>query len=74
MRHLHGDYIKGHKGKTREILQNGSVGKAIDNAKVLEQRYETEDKSIFSNIKDMNPYTSVYKLVEQFLIEVSGNL
>ncbi|WP_010245742.1 RloB family protein [Acetivibrio cellulolyticus] len=74
MRHLHGDYIKGHKGKTREIVQNGSIEKAIDNAKVLEQNYAIEGKSIFSNIKDMNPYTSVHKLVEQFMIEVSGDL
>ena len=31
--HLHDNYSKGHKGKTREIVQNGDIEKAIDNAK-----------------------------------------
>lgn len=70
--HLHTSYSKGHKGKTREIVQNGSVEKAIDSAKALEQRYANEGKSVFTSIKDMNPYTSVYKLIEQFMVEISG--
>lgn len=70
--HLHSSYFKGHKGKTREIVQNGDVGKAIDSAKALEQRYSNEGKSIFTSIKDMNPYTSVHKLIEQFMVEISG--
>lgn len=70
--HLHSTYTKGHKGKTREIVQNGSIEKAIDSAKTLEQRYANEGKSIFTSIKDMNPYTSVYKLIEQFMVEISG--
>lgn len=70
--HLHGSYSKGHKGKTREIVQNGSIEKAIDNAKALEQLYETQGKTVFANIKEMNPYTSVHKLIEQFMMEISG--
>lgn len=70
--HLRGSYSKGHRGKTREIMQNGSIEKAIDNAKALEQRYETQGKKVFANIKEMNPYTSVYKLVELFMVEISG--
>lgn len=69
--HLHDAYSKGHKGKTREIIQNGDVEKAIENAKVLEQKYRDGGKTIYSGIKEMNPYTSVYKLVEQFMIEIS---
>lgn len=69
--HLHGSYSKGHKGKTREIVQNGSIEKAIDNAKVLEQLYEVQGKTVFANIKEMNPYTSVHKLIEQFMVEIS---
>lgn len=69
--HLHSTYSKGHKGKTREIVQNGDIEKAIDNARILEKRYIAEGKSIFTNIKDMNPFTSVYKLIEQFMIEIS---
>lgn len=69
--HLHGTYSKGHKGKTREIVRNGNVEKAIDNARILERRYAVEGKSIFTDIKDMNPFTSVYKLIEQFMVEIS---
>ncbi len=69
--HLHGAYSKGHKGKTREIVQNGNIEKAIDNARALEKQYGAEGKSIFTNIKDMNPFTSVYKLIEQFMVEIS---
>lgn len=71
--HLHGTYSKGHKGKTREIIQNGNIVKAIDNARTLEQRYSDEGKSILSNIKDMNPFSNVYKLIEQFMVEISEN-
>lgn len=69
--YLHNTYSKGHKGKTREIVQNGNIEKAIDNAKALEKRYIAEGKSIFTSIKDMNPFTNVYKLVEQFMVEIS---
>ena len=69
--HLHGTYSKGHKGKTRELVRNGNVEKAIDNARILERRYAVEGKSIFTDIKDMNPFTSVYKLIEQFMVEIS---
>lgn len=69
--HLHGAYSKGHKGKTREIVQNGNIEKAIDNARALEKQYGAEGKSIFTSIKDMNPFTSVYKLIEQFMVEIS---
>ncbi len=70
--HLQSTYSKGHKGKTREILQNGDIEKAIDNAKTLELGYQTQGKSVLTAIKDMNPYTSVYKLIEQFMMEISG--
>ena len=69
--HLHSTYFKGHKGKTHEIIQNGNIEKAIDNAKNLEKRYKSEEKNIFTNIKDMNPFTSVYKLIEQFMVGIS---
>ena len=65
------NYKKGQKGIIREIIQNGEIEKAIDSAERLEKAYEEEGKSIFANIKEMNPYTSVYKLVEQFMAEIS---
>lgn len=70
--HLHSAYSKGHRGKTREIVQNGNIDKAIDNAKALEKQYIAEGKNIFANIKDMNPFTNVYQLIEQFMVEISG--
>lgn len=69
--HLNSTYSKGRRGKTREIIQNGEIEKAIDNAKNLELQYETQGKVLYTNIKEMNPYTSVYKLIEQFMMEIS---
>ena len=71
--HLRHKYTKGDKGTTREIIQNGNIEKAIDHAKALETRYTNEGKNIFANIRDMNPYTNVYKLIEQFMIEISSD-
>ena len=70
-KYLGGQYAKGRKGKTREIVQNGNIEKAIDNARALELQYANDDKSMFTSIKEMNPYTSVYKLIEQFMAEIS---
>lgn len=69
--HLNQRYSKAHKGKIREIIQNGNIEKAIDNARAIDMSYSIKGKSIFSNIKEMNPYTNVYELIEQFLIEIS---
>jgi len=69
--HLNSIYSKGHRGKTREIIQNGEVEKAIDNAEALELKYGAQGKVSSINIKEMNPYTSVYKLIEQFMMEIS---
>lgn len=69
--HLHSGYSKGNKGIIREIIQNGDIEKAIDNAKELEQRYADEEKDLLINIKDMNPYTSVHSLIEMFMRAVT---
>lgn len=71
--HLHEQYTKGDKGKTREIIQNGNIEKAIDNARVLETKYAAKGKTIFTAIKEMNPFTNVYTLVEQFMIDLSDH-
>ena len=65
------DYKKGHKGITREIIQNGDIEMAIDNARKLDHKYSKEGKSIFFNIKEMNPYTSIYSMIEEFMIAIS---
>lgn len=69
--HLHNSYSKGHRGKTREIVRNGNIEKAIDNARALEKRYTAEGKSILADVKEMNPFTRVYELIEQFMVEIS---
>ena len=69
--HLHNSYRKGRRGITREIIQKGEIEKAIDNARRLEEGYKSEGKSVFSDIRIMNPYTSVYRLVEQFIAEIT---
>lgn len=69
--HLTGQYKKGQKGRTREIILNGNVEKAIENARTLENQYIQLGKSIYDSIDDMNPYSNVYTLVEQLMLLIS---
>ena len=69
--HLTSQYKKGQKGRTREIILNGDVEKAIENARTLENRYIQLGKSIYDSIGDMNPYSNVYTLVEQLMLLIS---
>lgn len=64
-------YKKADPGCISRIIQTGDLEKAIDHAKALADRYRAEDKSIFENIDAMNPYTNVYRLVEQLLMAIS---
>jgi len=63
---VHG-YKKASKGIISEIVHNGSVKSAIENAKHLCNKYEHEGMNICNSIKEMNPYTNVHILVEQLL-------
>lgn len=69
--HLTSQYKKGQKGRTREIILNGDVEKAIENARTLENQYIQLGKSIYDSIDDMNPYSNVYTLVEQLMLLIS---
>ena len=69
--HLTSQYKKGQKGRTREIILNGNVEKAIENARTLENQYIQLGKSIYDSIDDMNPYSNVYTLVEQLMLLIS---
>lgn len=69
--HLHAEYKKNRKGITREIITNGSVEQAIDNAARLNKRYTDNGLNMYSDIKDMNPYSSVYTLIEQLMAVIS---
>lgn len=70
--HLHNEYEKGDEGTIREIISNGDIAKAIDNAREWERHYAAEGKNIYLCVKDMNPYTSVHTLIEQFMVEISS--
>lgn len=62
---------KSSKGIIRQIVGNGDGLKmAIENAKALDEQYSAKCFSIESNIKDMNPYSAVYKLMERVLLEI----
>lgn len=69
--HLNAEYKKGRKGRTREIILNGDVEKAIENARKLEKKYAQLGKTIYDSIDDMNPYSNVYTLVEQLMLLIS---
>ena len=69
--HLQTDYKKGHKGITRAILQKGEAIKAIENGQMLDRKFKEENKCIFSNILEMNPYVNLHILIEQFLVAIS---
>ena len=69
--HINKSYKKANKGTIREIIKEGNIQKAIENAKVLEKFFIENDKNILSDIQDMNPYTIVHKLVEEFLKFIS---
>ncbi len=69
--YLHNGYKKADKGIISEIMQNGNVEKAIDNAMRLEEKYEEQGRHICKDVEKMNPYTSVHHLVEQFMLEIS---
>ncbi|MDD6395543.1 MAG: RloB family protein [Firmicutes bacterium] len=69
--HLNVEYKKASKGIIRKVISNGDIEKAIENAKLLDEQYAKENKSIFSSIEIMNPYTNVYELVEQLLVAIS---
>lgn len=69
--HLTNNYVKANAGIIREIIRTGNVEDAIKNAQDLYKKYEIAGKKIELNIKDMNPYTNIHNLIEQFMVEIS---
>lgn len=69
--HLHHEYNKASAGVVREILSNGDVNLAIENATAICGEYENSGKHVTQNIFEMNPYTTVHLLVEQFVGRIS---
>lgn len=60
-------YNKGSYDDIRLIIEEGSVDLAIKNSKELEEKYQKQNKAIPQDIKQMNPYSNVYQLIEQFV-------
>ena len=71
--HLRHKYKKADVGIIREIISNGSVEIAIKNGYELENKYKRLRKNIYSNITEMNPYTNLHTLIEQFMLEISSD-
>lgn len=63
--------LKDNNGVIRHIISNESLKSAIQNAKTLESIYNSQNKSFKSNVSELNPYTNVHSLIEQFLIAIS---
>lgn len=64
-------YRKARKGYIRKSVMIGDVVAAIDNAAKLDKKYTSEGKNIYTSIKDMDPYSGVYRLIEHFMQEIS---
>ena len=63
--------VKSSTGIIRQIIGNGdAVRCAIKNAKDLDEKYKKADYNVGENIDKMNPYTTVYDLVEKILMEI----
>lgn len=69
--YLNHDYIRASKGIIREIIHNGNAEKAMKNAEYLSQGYLKDGKDIYSSIGNMNPYSNVNIMVEQFLAAIT---
>lgn len=71
--HLNLEYYrskeKANNGLIRQIISTGKVNLAIENAERLEKTYS--DYNLELDIKKMNPYTSVHKLMEKISDEFS---
>jgi hypothetical protein len=69
--YLNKEYKKADPGIIREIIQIGSIEEAIKNCYELDEKYRLDKKTIINDITEMNPYTNVHKLIEQFMLEIS---
>jgi hypothetical protein len=67
----YGSAEKSSMGIIRQIIGDGaSVRLAIENAKKMQKKWDDLDYTIEVNILEINPYTAVYTLVEDILLEL----
>lgn len=69
--HLVNGYSKADAGIIREIIKQGNIGEAIKNASELSEQYRKSKKTIYRDIEQMNPFTNIHELIEQFMVEIS---
>ncbi len=69
--YLANGYSKADAGIIREIIQQGNIEEAIRNATELTEIYRSAGKTIGRDIEQMNPFTNVHELIEQFMAEIS---
>lgn len=68
-------YKKGQKGLTRKIIHDSKqIENAIINAENLKNKYTSAEKTIYFNIKEMNPFTNVHEIVELLMYEITRNI
>lgn len=64
-------YRKADAGIIREIIQQGNVDEAIKNASELAEMYRNAGMTVDRDVEQMNPFTNVHELIEQFMVEIS---
>lgn len=69
--YLANGYSKADSGIIREIIQQGNIEEAIKNATELTEMYKNAGNNIIRDIEQMNPFTNVHELIEQFMAEIS---
>lgn len=68
------EYTKADSGVIRQIIGNGdTLRNAISHAHVLEERYSQKELVYETDIRQMNPFTTVHLLMERILLEMSSS-
>jgi hypothetical protein len=63
---------KNSRGLIRKIIEGkNNVDNAIQYARKIDGEHLAKGENLNTSIKKMNPYSNVYKLVEQFMVEIS---
>lgn len=68
------EYAKAESGVIRQIIGNGdTLRNAIRHAHELAERYKSRNLEYETDIRQMNPFTTVHLLMERILLEMSGS-
>ncbi|WP_028563642.1 RloB family protein [Paenibacillus pinihumi] len=68
------EYTKADSGLIRQIIGNGdTLRNAISHAHLLEEKYSQKELVYETDIRQMNPFTTVHLLMERILLEMSSS-